>query len=79
MDRYTQDRLDQRETEAERINVLAFIRSEAKEAAPFKLDSTPLPAPPKNPTFAADREKQKQKPLFSGLDCLPGQQDLFDA
>ena len=43
----------------------------------FQLDPTPLPMPTTKPV--AKDEPMKQKPLFCGLDCLPGQQDLFDA
>jgi hypothetical protein len=30
------------------------------------------------PSSFADNERTKQLPLLSGLDCLPGQLDLFD-
>lgn len=40
----------------------------------FALRNDP-PKPPRG-DFTG-REKQQQKVLFTGLDCLPGQQDLF--
>ena len=30
------------------------------------------------PSLFADNERSKQLMLLSGLDCLPGQRDLFD-
>ena len=41
---------------------------------PFQLCNDPPPHRPRKPE---PRERQKQKTLFAGLDCLPDQQDLF--
>ena len=41
---------------------------------PFQLCNDPPPHRPRKPE---PRERQKQKTLFDGLDCLPDQQDLF--
>jgi hypothetical protein len=44
--------------------------------APFALRSDPH-RPAKRPPLATP-QRDKQLPLFRGLDCLAGQQDLFD-
>ena len=41
---------------------------------PYQLGSDP---PPYRPWKPEPRERQKQQTLFAGLDCLPGQRDLF--
>ncbi len=41
---------------------------------PFTLDDTPKPEPEPNPE---PPEPTRQTTLFSGLDCLAGQLDLF--
>lgn len=42
---------------------------------PFTLDNTPAPRRREKPPKA---EPQKQFVLFSGLDCLPDQTEMFD-
>lgn len=41
----------------------------------FQLSNPPQSSEPKPVKFFT--EKARQSVLFSGLDCLPGQQDLF--
>ena len=41
---------------------------------PYQLGNDP---PPRRPLKPESRDRQKQQTLFAGLDCLPGQQDLF--
>ncbi len=41
----------------------------------FFLSNNPTP---KKPRHFESNDKTRQKLLFSGLDCLPGQMDLFD-
>ena len=48
----------------------------AEERRAVDLFGEPLPEPV-TPPAPIDADKHRQKPLISGLDCLPGQQDLF--
>jgi hypothetical protein len=43
-------------------------------AEPFALANDP----PKRKPWRAENEPARQKKLLDGLDCLPGQQDLFE-
>ena len=45
------------------------------EDEPFELQNAP---PGRTPWQPPIHPKGVQKMLFTGLDCLPGQQDLFD-
>ena len=46
---------------------------------PFQLSNEPPDSPDWQPESDDDRHpEQVQRKLFSGLDCLPNQQDLFD-
>jgi hypothetical protein len=56
---------------------MANNNSSVNADAAFTLRNDP-PRPAKRTPLAAPR-RDKQLPLFRGLDCLPGQQDLFDA
>lgn len=46
----------------------------ATDSQPFTLANHP----PRRPRPALDATPRRQLPLWDGLDCLPGQQDLFD-
>lgn len=46
----------------------------ADTCTPFRLENTP----PKPKPLTFESSKDRQRVLFTGLDCLPGQQDLFD-
>lgn len=49
-----------------------FVRE--VEPEPFTLENEPARAP--RPVFS-DQENTRQRKLIDGLDCLPGQRDLF--
>ena len=44
---------------------------------PFRLQNDPPPHRPWRGQKSSEKPKDKQAMLFSGLDCVPGQQDLF--
>jgi hypothetical protein len=45
------------------------------EPEPFTLQNDP---PPHKPWQPPEQPKGRQKMLFTGLDCLPGQLDFFE-